>query len=107
MWERAARFVGVPIGGSFENVATKWLDHKKFGVVNIISTNVLRAIWLMRNEFVFNNQVWRDSKATIWWSLKLMKMWAPMYAEQGTSKLEEWVKFLEKEISMPLAIQSA
>lgn len=104
MWEIASRFLEVPIGVNFENIATKWLDHKKYGIMNVISSNVLRAMSLMRNDFVFHKQVWKDNRTAIWWSLKLMRAWAPMYAEQGSEELGHWMRFLEREITRPLAI---
>jgi hypothetical protein len=44
------------------SVTSKWLQKEKFYNVNIISTVVLRGIWLIRNDFIFNKQVWSDVK---------------------------------------------
>jgi hypothetical protein len=35
---------------------------KKYYISNVMSCAVLRAIWVIRNEFVFNKQVWRYVK---------------------------------------------
>jgi hypothetical protein len=46
------------IGPDYILVASKWLRKGKFAVVNVISTTMLRGIWLTTNYFVFNNQGW-------------------------------------------------
>lgn len=41
-------FVNIRIDMCFEDMATRWLDPKKFSVINVISANVLGALWLTR-----------------------------------------------------------
>jgi hypothetical protein len=50
------------LGADYISVASKWLCKKKSEVVNVISSALLRGIWLTRNEFMFNNQGWSDVK---------------------------------------------
>jgi hypothetical protein len=52
------------------SVAAKWLSKKKYYCANIVSTAVLRGLWLIRNNMVFNAQVWVDVK------LVLRKIWS-------------------------------
>jgi hypothetical protein len=56
------KFLGIDIGSDYVSVASKWMQKEKCYVTNIVSTAALRGIWLMRNDFIFNNQVWRDVK---------------------------------------------
>jgi hypothetical protein len=56
VWSYANEFLDMSLGTDYIFVASKWLSKKKFEVVNIISTTVLKWIWLTRNAFMFNNQ---------------------------------------------------
>jgi hypothetical protein len=47
------------IGSDYISVASKWLREKSY-TTNIISSAVMRGLWVTRNDFVFNNQVWSD-----------------------------------------------
>jgi len=38
------------------DLATRWLDNKKYILINTISTEVLWCIWLTRNDLVFHKQ---------------------------------------------------
>jgi hypothetical protein len=53
-----SRFCGYEIGTEYLSVAGKWLDKKKYCVTNMIIVAVVRGLWLTRNDFVFNKQVW-------------------------------------------------
>jgi hypothetical protein len=57
-----SEFLGMRLGADYISIASKWLNEKKWDTVNIISTAVLRGIWLTRNDFVFNGQCWLDVK---------------------------------------------
>jgi hypothetical protein len=50
------------LGADYISLASKWLCKKKSEVVNVISSALLRGIWLTRNEFMFNNQGWSHVK---------------------------------------------
>jgi hypothetical protein len=65
VWDYVNEFLGMSIGSDYMSVAVKWLDKKKYDVVNIISTALLRGIWLTRNDFVFNNQGCSDVKLVL------------------------------------------
>jgi hypothetical protein len=73
VWTYACEFLGFDIGADFLSVAGKWLNKGKFCVENMISTVVLRGIWLVRNDFVFHQhqQVWSDVKLILRRILKL------------------------------------
>jgi hypothetical protein len=57
IWGYVCEFFGFDIGKDYISVAGKWLNKKKFYVTNMISAAVLRGIWLVRNDFVFHQQV--------------------------------------------------
>jgi hypothetical protein len=57
-----SNFLGFDIGSDYLLVASKWLHKDKFYNVNIISYAVLRGVWLIRIDFVFNKHVWSDVK---------------------------------------------
>jgi hypothetical protein len=69
VWSYATEFLNMNFGTDYIFVATKWLDKKKFEVVNIISTVVLRGIWLTRNALAFDSQGWSNVKFI------MMKIW--------------------------------
>jgi hypothetical protein len=56
VWAYVCEFLGVEIGSDFISVASRWISKQKCYVVNIISTAVLRGLWLIRNDFVFKNR---------------------------------------------------
>jgi hypothetical protein len=73
IWKTVSEFLGMEVGADYTSIASKWLSKKNFAVVNVISTAVLRAVWLIRNDFVFNHQAWSDVKL-IWnriWRLSM------------------------------------
>jgi hypothetical protein len=51
------------------------LHKEKYYVANIISTVVLMSIWLIRNDFIFNRQVWLDVKFILRKMMKLCVEW--------------------------------
>jgi hypothetical protein len=53
VWDYVCEFLGVEIGSDFISVASRWISKQKCYVINIISTAVLRGLWLIRNDFVF------------------------------------------------------
>jgi hypothetical protein len=57
------------ISWNYISVASKWLSEEKSYTTNIISSAVMRGLWLTRNDFVFNNQVWSDVK------MELKRIW--------------------------------
>jgi hypothetical protein len=62
IWKSGCEFLGLEIGADYISVASKWLSKKNFALVNVISTAVLRAVWLTRNDFIFNHQAWSSVK---------------------------------------------
>jgi hypothetical protein len=67
--------LGICIGNDYISVASKWLQKEKCYVTNIISTAALRSIWLTRNDFIFNNQGWRNVKLVLRRMLRLSEEW--------------------------------
>uniref|UniRef100_A0A0A9GHZ1 Reverse transcriptase zinc-binding domain-containing protein n=1 Tax=Arundo donax TaxID=35708 RepID=A0A0A9GHZ1_ARUDO len=65
-WDMTAEFLQLDIGRNYESIASKWLCQKKFDVVNTISSMVLWSIWLIRNDFVFRKQNWKDVSNCCW-----------------------------------------
>jgi hypothetical protein len=54
-WSYVSDFLSYEMGIAYISVASKWLHKDKFYGANIISTAImLRGIWLIRNDFVFN-----------------------------------------------------
>jgi hypothetical protein len=49
-----SEFFELRLGIDYMSIASKLLNEKKWGTVNIISAAALRGIWLTRNDFVFN-----------------------------------------------------
>jgi hypothetical protein len=82
-------------------------SNEKWGTVNIISTTVLRGIWLTHNDFVFNGQVWSDVKLLLRKIWKLSMEWKILCTESLMEMMERWLTFLEQQISEPLKISSA
>jgi hypothetical protein len=64
-------FIGKGIGADYVLVASKWLQKEKLYGTSIITIVVLRSIWLIRNDIIFNNQVWVDVKMILRRMLKL------------------------------------
>jgi hypothetical protein len=90
IWKSVSEYLGVEIGADYTSVASKWLCKKKFATVNVISTAVLRAVWLTRNDFVFKHQVWSDVKL-IWNRICRLSMeWKIIYSE---AKMEAMMRF--------------
>jgi hypothetical protein len=87
------------------SVASKWIHKVKFCYANVISSAVLRAIWLMRNDMIFLKQDWRDVKDVIRKILRLSLEWKLLCREQNLEMMESWCSFMEKLIREPLKIQ--
>jgi hypothetical protein len=62
IWGYVKEYLGLDIGSDYLSVASKWLQKEKCYGINIISSVVLSRIWLIRNDFIFNNQGWVDVK---------------------------------------------
>jgi hypothetical protein len=65
IWGFVSEFLGFDIGASYISVNSKWLLKDKCYVVNVISTAVLRGLWLIRNDTVFNKQGWTEVKTVL------------------------------------------
>jgi hypothetical protein len=50
MWGFTSEFLGWEIRLDYFSVASKWIQKVNLAYVNVISSAVLRAIWLMRND---------------------------------------------------------
>jgi hypothetical protein len=57
-----SEFLGYRLGEDYMSIASKWLHSEKHYCVNIISTTVLRGVWLMRNDLVFGRRLVRCEK---------------------------------------------
>jgi hypothetical protein len=95
VWTYACEFLGFDIGADFLSVAGKWLNKEKFCVANMISTPVLRGIWLVRNDFVFHQQVWSNVKLILRRILKLAWEWKILCKEAHMQMMTAWLSFLE------------
>jgi hypothetical protein len=104
IWEGVSAHLSFGIGSDYLSIASKWLHKDKFYCVNIVSTAVLRGMWLTRNDFVFKKQGWGDVKL-IWRGILNMSMeWRPIYKESKIEMMMSWLSFLEKLIRAPLQI---
>jgi hypothetical protein len=97
-------FLGIDICADFISVAARWISKQKCYVVNIISTTVLRGLWLTRNDFVFEKQGWRDVKTMLRRILKLTLEWEPICKESKLEEMRKWSSFLVQAIQEPLKI---
>jgi hypothetical protein len=69
IWNYTSDFLGMEIGSDYISIVSKWLSEEISYTTNIISSTVMRVLWLTRNDFVFNNQVWSDVK------MELKRIW--------------------------------
>jgi hypothetical protein len=72
----------------------------------MISTAVLRGIWLVRNDFVFHQQVWSDIKLILKRILRLSWEWKILCKEMHVKMMTDWLSFLERRIQEPLRLTS-
>jgi hypothetical protein len=107
IWGYVGVYLGYDLGASYLTVASKWLQKEKFYSVNIVSTIVLRGIWLIRNDFIFNKQVWSDIKLILRRMLRLTVEQKIIFKESRREEMERWSSFLEKVNHEPLRITSA
>jgi hypothetical protein len=54
---------------------------------------VLRGVWLIRNDFVFNKQDWSDVKLIWMRFLRLSMEWKPIYKESKMDGMMRWLSF--------------
>jgi hypothetical protein len=80
------------------------LQEKKNCDVNIISTVVLRGIWLTRNDLIFHNQVWLDVKTILRRMLRLIMEWSITFKDMIKVEDGEVVFLLNK--TDPRAIEN-
>jgi hypothetical protein len=80
---------------------------RKCYVINIISSVVLRGIWLIRNDFIFNKQEWVSVKQVLRRMLRLTKEWMVIVKEAKREEMKNLLSFLDKAIREPLRIPSA
>jgi hypothetical protein len=59
MWERVLDALGLNLNiSNIHDVAALWVNRKKYKKCNLIFAAVLRAIWITRNDHVFNRVQW-------------------------------------------------
>jgi hypothetical protein len=104
VWCYAKEFLGMNIGVDYILVASKWLSNDKFYIANTISTVVLRGVWLIRNEFVFQNQVWSEVKMVLRKVMALTLKWKPICKAVKMESMRSWYSFLEQKLKDPLLI---
>lgn len=105
IWDDVSEFLGLSVGTDYISVAAKWLSKEKYYVTNLISSAVLRGIWLIRNDFVFNDQVWLDVKM-VWRKIRTLSMeWKDLCRDQQETEMERWLSYLESLIKRPLRIK--
>jgi hypothetical protein len=104
VWYYVNDFLNMTVGADYISIASKWLSRDKYYVANTISVAVLRGIWLIRNEFVFHNQVWADVKMVLRKVLTLIVEWRPIYKATKVEAMERWCTFLEQKLKEPLTI---
>jgi hypothetical protein len=97
-------YLGFAIGSDYISVASKWIQKEKYYCVNIISSAVMRGIWLTRNDFIFNKHAWSDVKAVLRRNQKLIMEWKPIYKEEKIKAMMRWSSSLERLIREPLRI---
>jgi hypothetical protein len=102
MWCYVKEFLGINIGTDYISVASKWLSRDKFYIANTILVAVLRGIWLIRNEFVFQNQVWSDVKMVLRKVMALTVEWSPICKAVKVESLRNWCSFLKQKLKNPL-----
>ena len=54
IWACFEQFISIHVG-SYTDMATKWLDSKKFCTANNLSAGVCWGLWLARNNMVFRD----------------------------------------------------
>jgi hypothetical protein len=52
-WRVISQILGVETGTDYESVAKMWLCNKKYGVINIVTSDVCWSIWKFRNAMIF------------------------------------------------------
>jgi hypothetical protein len=102
LWKYVSEFLGFDIGQNYMSVAPRWIHREKFYCVNIITTAILRNIWLVRNNMVFNKQVWFYVRCCLKMALKIPMEWKIIYKESGVLGMTRWLSFLEKLIQSPM-----
>jgi hypothetical protein len=83
LWKYVSEFLGFDIGQDYMSVASRWMHKEKFYYVNIITTAVLRSLWLVRNGMVFNKRVWLDMRCCLKMALKISMEWKSFTKNQG------------------------
>jgi hypothetical protein len=64
MWEKVLDALGLNLNiSNIHDVAALWADRKKYKKCNLIFAAVLRAIWITRNDHVFNRVQWFGMQA--------------------------------------------
>jgi hypothetical protein len=106
VWCYVNVFLDMSVGTDSISVVSKWLSRDKFYVANTISVVVLTGIWLIRNEFVFHNQVWADVKMVLRKVLKLTIEWRLIYKAVKVEMMERWCTFLMQKLKEPLMINN-
>jgi hypothetical protein len=106
IWKLIGSIVGCEVGSDYLSVASRWIHKKKCYGINIFTTAVLRGVWLIRNEMVFNNQVWSDVRSILRRILQLIMEWKPIFKEENLEEMMNWLCSLEKLIHKPLQIKN-
>jgi hypothetical protein len=103
VWKYVSEYLGYKIGGDY--LSTKWLSKKKFYCANIISTAVLRGLWLIRNNMVFNAHVWLDVKLVLRRIWRLTMEWKVICVADKMEELERWVSSWRSKSAPPCRSQ--
>jgi hypothetical protein len=93
IWIYTREFLGMEIGFDYSSVAVKWLSAEIFYIANVISSAVMRGLWLIRNDFVFNNQVWSDVRIVLKKIWKLSMEWSIICKSFKMVEIRSWLFF--------------
>jgi hypothetical protein len=92
------------IGFDYSSVGVKWLSVEKYYNANVISSAVMRGLWLTRNNFMFDNQVWSDVRMVLKKIWKLSIEWSIICKSDKMVEMMSWLSFLERSIQEPLRV---
>jgi hypothetical protein len=104
IWRFVGEFFGHEIGTDYISVASKWLQKENLYGTNIITTVVLRSVWLIWNDLIFNKQAWVVVRMVLRRMLRLTMEWQTTFKESKMGEMKRWSSFLEMLIKEPLRI---
>jgi hypothetical protein len=100
------RFFNITVD-DFESIASRWLCNKRFLHFNLVFSTDLWALWINRNNLIFNKDVWVNIKQVWRLVLSFLKEWKVPFKDLEGGRDDQFMDLLLSKLRIPLLLQGS